>query len=351
MAQCPTCLSQITENARFCSACGAPSALPNRTGTVSTGQIGSERSPGRNAGHWMGRHPILTVLLFVLFFGLISRFLLHEGRGPNRQGSSETPPTTQPREANLNKVPPPKFSVFKSKTDMPTSYVVPVGTTDEQLRSLLWFFREKVRAGQFSDIGIAQPTETGFGEYGYKSGMLVVFRGATCANEDYVSDAQIEKGNLGPCGYGEHDDAYYQWGVDGDPNKDDAGIRSKDGDTVQVFDYKDDWHASSEPLHGADQQVKEKWREEWEPRQRLAVQITNVLKEKGIDVDASADQIDPEQLDFRSELFKDPAFCESFLNKALPQVRSNLCSAGFRRVGISRTGDSDSRRSYTLKCK
>lgn len=138
-------------------------------------------------------------------------------------------------------VPPPKFRLFKFKVDEPTTYVVPVETTDDQLRSLLWFFRQKVRGGEFKDIGITQPTSKQWGAYGYNSGMLVVYRGTKCANEGYISLIQAEKGNLGPCGYGEHDAAYYQWGIQADPSKDEAGIKTTNGDTQTVFDFSDNW--------------------------------------------------------------------------------------------------------------
>jgi hypothetical protein len=136
---------------------------------------------------------------------------------------------------------PPRFRVYKSKTDAPTSYVVAETTTDEQLRNLLWFFREKVRSGDFKSIGITKPTAKQWGEFGYKSGILSVYRGDKCASEPYLSDAQIESGNLGPCGYGEHDDATYQWGISADSEKDTGDIRHRDGSDVRVFDYRDNW--------------------------------------------------------------------------------------------------------------
>lgn len=53
---------------------------------------------------------------------------------------------------------------------------------------------------------------------------------------------------MGSCGYGEHDDAYYQWGVKSDPYKDEGGIVDKNGNTIVLFDFKDNWHAPSEGL-------------------------------------------------------------------------------------------------------
>ena len=45
---------------------------------------------------------------------------------------------------------------------------------------------------------------------------------------------------------GEHDDAYYQWGISGNPENDAGGIRSKNGDLVKIFDYQDNWKPTSD---------------------------------------------------------------------------------------------------------
>jgi hypothetical protein len=121
--------------------------------------------------------------------------------------------------------------------------------SDEQLRSLLWYFRQKVRTGAFQDIGITQPTTMQYGKLGYAWGMLGIYRGEKCADENYISDGEMAAaGNLGPCGYGEHDNGTYRWGIGGDPLKDSGTIRAKNGDLVEVFNYKDNWHPSSKAL-------------------------------------------------------------------------------------------------------
>jgi hypothetical protein len=81
----------------------------------------------------------------------------------------------------------------------------------------------------------------------------------------------------GPCGDGEHDAAYYQWGVFGDnpnngvdPNKDEAGIRQANGDMLTVFDYKDGWQPTKteadkerEAEEAATQKILERSREQY----------------------------------------------------------------------------------------
>lgn len=147
---------------------------------------------------------------------------------------------------NLPQVPPPKFRVFKFGTDVSTAYVVPGNTTDEQLKSLLWFFRRKVRAGDFKAIGIRRPTTMQYGHFGYEWGRLVVYKREKCADENYLSDGTLGAvGIAGPCGYGEHGDAIYQWGIGDDPHKDSGSIRAKNGGMEEIFSYKDDWRPSS----------------------------------------------------------------------------------------------------------
>lgn len=184
--------------------------------------------------------------------------------------------------------------------------------------------------------------------------MLVVYRGTKCANEGYISDADLEKGKLGPCGYGDHDDAYYQWGLDADPYKDAAAIVTKNGDYAQVFDYKDNWHAPSEGLQAVSEGMKDAWKskqQEWKPRQQFAVAMTNKLNEQGIAIDVSANETNPDQMDFKSKLFKDGAFQESFVTKILPEIRPNLCSAGFRSIRVWQGDDSGGGRTYPLQCQ
>jgi hypothetical protein len=144
---------------------------------------------------------------------------------------------------NRPTVVPPRFRLYHFSPDG-ISYVVPNNTTDEQLTSLLWLFREKVRSRRFLDIGITQPTSKHFGKKDYVDGVLFVYRGQRCANEQFIDTA-------GPCGYGEHDDASFQWGFATDaktaldPNNDDAAVRLADGTMQRVFDYKDGWQPTS----------------------------------------------------------------------------------------------------------
>jgi hypothetical protein len=183
--------------------------------------------------------------LFIV--GIIARTFVDKPTSDEPQASVNAT-ATHAVEVSVPTGPIPKFRIYKFKLDTPINYVVSINTTDEQLKSLIWFFRKKVRSGEFKKIGINQPFSKQWGEYGYKSGILSVYRGEKCAYEGYISTAELEKGNLGACGYGEHDDGSYQWGIGGDPEKDSGEIRFKGAaDMVEIFNYKDNWKPSDAP--------------------------------------------------------------------------------------------------------
>lgn len=171
-----------------------------------------------------------TCLFFVTLYSSCST-------SPEAPRNGEAEPATA---ATRPTIPPPRYKIHRFNINQPISIVVATSTTDEQLKSLLWFFREKVRSHQFSDLGINGPTDTRRGKKGYEAGMLVVFRGQKCADEDFS--------NRSPCGYGSHDAASYQWGIlrddphEGiDPDRDEAVLTSADGSSIRVFDHTDHW--------------------------------------------------------------------------------------------------------------
>jgi len=108
----------------------------------------------------------------------------------------------------------PDFKFFKMKAgEGLVSLVVPPATTEAQIEILLRHIRSKVQQRKFADLGIRHPTSKRFGKLGYEAGIISIYRGEKCANEQFLDQ-------VGPCGYGEHDVGSYQWGIDGDPRKD-----------------------------------------------------------------------------------------------------------------------------------
>jgi len=344
---CQNCGSFVGENVRFCQSCGksqAPVPLPV-VPTPNAAQVPRQYAPPKKQSTilWL---VVGGVVLLVAIVGIIGKSPSDSSSSTSTtQRSSEPNATPQPHIATPS-IPPPKFRIYKLKTDEPTSVVVPVNTTDEQLKSLLWFFRKKVRSHQFKDIGLTKATAKQWGNAGYLSGMLSVYRGEKCANEQFID-------TNGPCGYGEHDDALYQWGIEGDPNKDSGSIKVQ-GDDIVVFNYEDNWHPSSEVSQVVDDKVKEAWKarqEEWEPRQRFAVQIANELLRKGLAIDVSANSDEPKELDFRSKLFTNATFRKTFTDDSLPKMRPDLCKGGFQNIRVLTEGESDAGQSYPLHCQ
>lgn len=299
------------------------------------------------------RHKIAFVILSVCSVAVVQWISLSIKKTPS--GSSTSSPQQQTAQAEASEstataqpqvvrptVPPPEFRIYKFKTDEGISVVVPVNTTDEQLKSLLWFFRDKVRSHQFKDIGLTHGTSKQWGNIGYLSGMISVYRGERCANEPFAD-------NVGPCGYGEHDDAYYQWGIDGDQNKDAGSIVVK-GNDVQVFEYKDGWQVAPDVAANIDQETKSEQAARDEFAQRLQQRLTSM----GYDITVWAHgEGDTQERDLvlDSDMFKDTATRVQFINNVLPSWKKDLCKVGFRTVKLRRGSVFELGEDYSLGCE
>lgn len=234
---CQHCGSLLDQDTRFCQSCGKPQP-PNSSPAVpptNAPQVSRQDALPRKGS----QSKIVWLIVGVIILAVIAAIIV---RSPS---DSSTPPTQRVSAPDASpqpqivrpSTPPPKFRIYKFRIGEPISVVVSPRTTNEQLKSLLWLFREKIRSHQLEEIGLTQAAADD-----ENSGILAVYRGEKCANENYISTA-------GPCGNGDHDDAYYQWGIEADPRKDEGGIRVK-GDEIIVFDYKDGWQAdgtSKEP--------------------------------------------------------------------------------------------------------
>lgn len=233
----------------FCPRCGAASrAARDRDGRDSQqlhhAETGTVQADSRTKAFLIIAACVLVLAVLVVSVPGTKQ------KAPSSPSSNEVVATpAKSTAADQPTIPPPKFRVYRSKLDEGTSVVVSPSTSDEQLKSLLWLFREKVRSHRFRDVGILQPTSKQWGQEGYLSGMIVVYRGNKCASELF-SDS-----GLGPCGYGDHSAAEYQWGllVNGafNTNADSGEMTASDGTTETVFDYHDGWQVSADLQGGA----------------------------------------------------------------------------------------------------
>jgi hypothetical protein len=152
-----------------------------------------------------------------------------EPRDAARDALTKTAPTVS--EDPWKGLPPvPKYKIYRQSSTEPTTVVVAENSTDEQLHSLLWFFRRNIRSHDFKAIGLTIPTSTKYGAKTYGSGMLIIFKGSRCANENYGD-------GIGPCGRGDHSAATYEWGIS-EPDED-SGSLTSEGNVY--FNFHDGW--------------------------------------------------------------------------------------------------------------
>jgi hypothetical protein len=358
---CPNCGSIIVQHARFCNSCGKP-LPPVSPVTAPQGAVTPQAAPGGGfpgTGRPKFLWPVLGGILFlviVFIIGTAPKTRTNEDSskkmdsGSTTKQNSATAATVQTPAPEISRptIPPPKFQIYKSKTDEATSYVVPANATDEQLKSLLWFFREKVRSHHYKDIGMSQPTSTKRGKKGYLDGMLLVYRGGKCANESYID-------TLGPCGYGEHDAAGYQWGIDNNPDNDSGVIRVKD-DLVTVFSYGDGWQVPAEfqaELSKETMAESERKTADYEKRKLAAQQLQERVTAMGYEMsvwvhDESEDE--GQNLVLDSDMFKDTDTRVQFINGVLPKWKKDLCKLGFVQVRLRRGEMFSTGQDYSLGC-
>ena len=148
---------------------------------------------------------------------------------------------------------PPAFKVYKQPADSIASYLVAPSTTNDQLQSLLWLLRTSIQSKNYKAAGLVRPTIFSFGVLSYRAGMIVIYRGAKCANEEY------DKSKSGPCGFGDHAAASYQWGMISSASShpefnNDIGLLEASDKTITVFEENvDHWHPAAAENTGSGQ--------------------------------------------------------------------------------------------------
>lgn len=87
MPYCLMCGKQLPERGSFCPGCGAAvqSSAPRRLAPSD-----NKRSPASAVGHWMGQHPVWTILLLIVFLGYLGVSILNEHPEPARRTAQAT---------------------------------------------------------------------------------------------------------------------------------------------------------------------------------------------------------------------------------------------------------------------
>jgi hypothetical protein len=372
---CEGCGKPLNEKAQFCPNCGAETSI-REAGAPAIQSLGTPEPQRKTGKRYVWLFLLLIPILFsalnaipatVLTITIFGWLFVYQYAGVRRRtalaltGAAVVAASTiqilqrssEPRTAGTPVVsavpvsawkpnsPAPQFTIYRAKANMPVSVLVPVASTDDELKELLWFFRNKVKMKEFKELGIEKAAQTQWGNDRYLSGLLAVYRGSKCAAEEFTA------GN-GPCGKGDHDDAYYQWGLEGDPNKDVGSIRAN-GSFVTVFDFHDGWKLPSEVQAELDKREQL----ELETRQQFARELQQRVTAMGFDMNlrVHGEGINEGRLlNVESEMFKDTNARVRFINDILPQWKTDLCKAGFRLVRVTQGGTFDEGREYALGC-
>jgi hypothetical protein len=218
----------------------------------------------------------------------------------------------------------PPFKLFLQKIDMPTILVVPETASDDQLKSLLWYLRTKIRASAFKDLSF-KPTATLYGIPGYLSGVVDIYRGQRCATEQYTPTGRPD-----PCGPSIHKSASYHWGDGNDPTADGASLLSPTGTVTPVFDSTDLWQTESEAQSDPDGSKARAAT----ARIRYATAETSRQSKRGSDLKFFV-ATPTDQLNALSYQFADEAGQKRFLNEYVFLEQEHLCAAGFRTIKLA----------------
>jgi hypothetical protein len=175
--------------------------------------------------------------------------------------------------------------------------------------------------------------------------MIEVFRGPKCAPETYSK-------NTGPCGEGDHNSGYYQWGLGGHHDEDAAGIFASDRTSISVFEVNDGYKLPANlqarldaEAHGIEAEAQAKKAEQ----EVLASVMQDHLRKAGFHVNVLCGS-EYGEIVIISDLFDEDLGRVRFLSAALPGLRPGLCKVGFTNVTL-KTGALSIGDNYQVGCK
>jgi hypothetical protein len=226
---CSRCGRQYEGSGTFCESCGVTLVEAKHQSGAPTGTAAPWTRPKRSRWFWI----LLAVFVGSIVLAPVVTVLFDKTRQTESTGTTAKPT-----------LPPPKFRVFRQEAGRPVSVVVAHTASDEDLRSLLWLFREKVRERRFSELGLKK--EAGPASTGFSAGMIDVFRDVKYANEPFTRKE----------GEATRADAIYGWGLDRVSDHDQAFVKGADGSSVKVFDYSDNWQLPVDEQQRVDAEKK-----------------------------------------------------------------------------------------------
>jgi hypothetical protein len=361
MATCPKCHAVTDPSAGFCSSCGSFVVEDNALATGNPNESAFNTLPPPPSQKPQ-MHPLKTalrifaLLAIVVVGGLVTLMVIFAIKGSpvepakTPESSVASQDKSSPVIASARpQIAPPKYRMIHQTAEWPGPFIVAVGTTDDELKSLLWDIRDKIRSHSYKDLGLNEPSQS---NRQYLSGMIEVFRGPKCAPETYNWKSSCALKSVCPCGDGDHNAGYYQWGLGGHYDEDEAGIFSSDRNLTIVFDAKDGYKLPANlqaKLDAETQNIEAEARIQKAARELLAKELQVAVRNEGFHIDIDPGSEDGE-LVMISDLFEKDLGRATFLSEVLPGWRSGLCSVGYTNVtlktGVFSIGDN-----YQVGCK
>lgn len=361
MATCPKCHGVTDPSARFCSSCGSFVVENNDAATVNPNEPAFNAllpSPSQKPRIRPLKAALKIFALFtiVIVGGLVTLMVIFAIKG----SPVEPPKTPESNAASQDKsspvianarpqIAPPKYRMIHQTAEWPGPFIVAVGTTDDELKSLLWDIRDKIRSHSYKELGLNEPSQS---NRQYLSGMIEVFRGPKCAPEIYNWERSCARKSDCPCGDGDHNAGYYQWGLGGHYDEDEAGIFSSDRTWTLVFDAKDGYKLPANlqaKLDAEAQDIEAEYKAKKSEQELLAASMGYNLQQAGYHINILRGPKDGELI-ISSDLFGKDEGRVTFLSEVLPGLKPRLCKVGFTNVTLMTSGVFSLGDNYRIGC-
>lgn len=228
----------------------------------------------------------------------------------------------------------PSFTFATARPDAPTKLVVDGKTTDNQLRSLLWYLRVQRAQKQLYKALFAEIRTTTPIIRDPEGGILTIYKSKRCVGEDLLGGAHR------PCGVGGHFAASYIWSTSAEG----GALTPSQTQTVDMFSSDDHWHLPADLQAEVDRQASQ--------RQEALAKSAMLLNKRldylggrytaGIGPDAT--------LVIRSEQLAHGIDRDRFMQVVYPSWKKDLCDAGFQTIRLRPDSLIASGTDYSVEC-